>query len=56
MRKTILFIFIVLGIPILASFTVEILLNIITMKMIMNVVYVVTIFCIVKIFKGGFLI
>lgn len=54
MRETILFIFIVLGMPILASFIVEAITNIVTMEMIINVMYIVTIFCIVKILKEAF--
>lgn len=54
MKKTILFIFIVLGLPMLGSFIVEAIASAVTMEMIMNVVYVVTIFCIVKILKEAF--
>lgn len=52
--ETILFIFIVLGMPILASFIVEAIASIVTMEMIVNVMYIVTIFCIVKILKEAF--
>lgn len=51
MRKTILFILIVVGLPILANIVVNILENIITMQMIMKCVYLALGLSIIYIFK-----
>lgn len=51
--ETILFIFIVLGMPILASFIAEAIANIVTMEMIMNVAYIALAIIFIKLAKEG---
>ena len=53
MKKTILFIFIVLGLPMLGSFIAETIASMVTMGMIMNFTYIVLIISIMKLLKEG---
>lgn len=54
MRETILFTIIVIGMPILVSFIVEVLASVVTMEMIINFMYVILAISFIKILKEGF--